>query len=362
MKILLSIIGGAFFFQPSLFGIVKVGITTVNNTNEHYLLYVRYMKVPEAFQSGTAWDAGNNISGKTAGEIADIVTAIKLLEKDDVCIEIFDKMKASTETFAFSNAIHAKEVVRQRLETIAMMFHFNDDARYTYWGWKTEPSGTETFHEPSTTAGGWVPGSKTPYYFRLKTGLSYAGINNLCAPPPNKTFGECGGAIIACVWWGASRGMGEARFNSQYSAASRLNMDEGQSGSSKWNLKIAEDYIPIPGDMVYFENSNYKDAVNEVSGFNKRGLLGDNLNFWAGENALYLGRTKYGGLGANAWNLTVDEMRTEMMNAYNRDLKKVIAEAKKHDGHILNGLKMEDITETTKASLIPIKWLKRVRF
>lgn len=94
---------------------IKIGTTTVNDTNEHYLSYVRYITVPFDKQTGADWDAGNDTTGKTAAEVQTIVDAIKALETDPVQQEIYTAMNASaTETFAFRDINHAKANVLQR--------------------------------------------------------------------------------------------------------------------------------------------------------------------------------------------------------------------------------------------------------
>ena len=56
--------------------------TVVNDDNENqfYLEYVRFITVPHSLQGGTIFKAGDNVEGKSDGEIAAIIANIKDLE------------------------------------------------------------------------------------------------------------------------------------------------------------------------------------------------------------------------------------------------------------------------------------------
>ena len=223
-----------------------------NNTDAHYLQAVRHMKVPFGSQSGATWEAGNNVVGKTPAEVQAIVIAIRALETDVRQIEIYDRMKSTpTEIFTFGTLAHAKNVVKQRLETVKMMENFNTQQNY----WYHTP-----VNPPSTTAGNWESGARTPFFFRQKDGNASSAITQLCAST-TKTYGECYGAISACVWWGAQQGMGDTAFNSLYPSR-ELNMDFRKSNSSTRNTTPATDTdILVPGDWLYFNNYNYNTIM-----------------------------------------------------------------------------------------------------
>ena len=242
-------------------------------------------------------------------------------------------MKATpTEVFAFSGVAHAKAVVLQRLETIKMMEKFNDDFRYTYH---------DATHPPSTTAGNWEPGPRVKFFFRQKSGSAFTSIGQITAPA-SKTYGDCTGAIMACVWWGGSRGMLEPGFNGLYAGTTALDMDFETSGAYSRNTTAATDSgIHVPGDWLYFKNYNYKRVI-DVKGFYKKGWLdGKRIYYWSGENALYVGGDKYEGLGVVA--KTLAEMKAELVNAYNGDLATVITEVGKLGG-TFGGLEIKTLT------------------
>lgn len=306
---------------------IKIGGVYVADSNIYYLQYVRHMSVPIAVQSGSTWEAGSNVSGKTDAEIQGVVNSIKALETDIQLREIYDRLMATpNEVFEFTNVIHAKAVVRQRLETIKMMRDFNADYRYTYLD--------NSAHPASTTAARWRPGSGTKFLFRQIAGAPYDAITELC-DDSSKTYGECMGAIIACIWWGAAQAMGQASFNNLY--PDRLDMDfsQGKNKSPFRNTAPAIDFsVHVPGDWVYFKNYNYAQVISnegEFALFYKKGWLKEaEIYYLAGENSLYFGDGKYEGLGIS--NKTVEEMREVLMKHYNSDLAVVITEVGKMGG------------------------------
>ena len=354
MRTQLSMALAVLFAAESAFGTVKVGNVNVADSNDHYLQYVRHITVPFASQGGATWNAGNDVTGKTAAEVQAIVEAIKAMETDPRQKEIYTRMKATpTEVFAFRDVPHAKATVLQRLETIAMMTKFNVDLRYAYWN---------EDHPVSTTAGNWEPGPLVNYFFRQKSGSAFASIAQITAPPPAKTYGECWGAITACVWWGASQAMLEPGFNGLYPGAMALNMENTGASYSRNLVRATDSAIHVPGDWVYFKNDNYRLVVGTAE-FKKRGwLFGDpkkQIYYWSGENALYLGQGKYGGLGSNAWDVTEAQMRHELMNFYNDDLATVISKLAPQGG-FYKGLTIKAITPQTAADRLLIIAVKRL--
>lgn len=310
------------------FGTAATGYTVVNDTNDHYLRYVRFMTVPPERQNGADWEAGYNT---TPAQIPAIVARIKLLETNAPQKEIYTKMKASTETFGFRDVAHAKARVLQRLETIEMMKAFNvaTGSAYNY---------TTTTIPVSTTATLWEKGAPTDFLFRQKDGTAYNAITQLCTLAT--TYGECYGAINACVWWGAARSMGETDFNTLYPGTTALNMDYNQSDSWERNIAFASDKnVVVPGDWGYWENgssikpgdlptkldSSYKSVIKEPYFYKKKWLEDDEtkkIYYWSGENALYLGDDLYEGLGVEP--KTDFYMREKIRAEYNSDLAKVI--------------------------------------
>ena len=332
----------------------------VNATNEHYLRYVRHMTVPIASQTGDVWTAGNDITTKTPEEIEQIVSDIKALE-DSIQKQIFERMQQSTEDFKFKSIALARNVVIHRLETMAMMQKFNGGV----YGYSRDNPANPGYASTSATAY-WSPGRKPnpDFYFFQKNGTAYEAINALCADDA-RTYGECLGAMFACVWWGASQGMGEAAFNATYPGSRGLDMDiDGRAASP--NLWRAQDTnTVVPGDVVYFKNHNYGVFFNfDDKGYAdpriielwmpgwsvaRRGrnpndptqppLLGRDPNdiskprdaahayLFQGENAFYMGiedgLPTYEGLGVPK--VTEEGMRKELQDAYNLDLNHVIA-------------------------------------
>lgn len=356
MKLVLSLFTAFLALVGPSFGLVKVANVLVTDSNEHYLLYVRHMTVPIAAQNGAVWDAGNDVRGKTAAEIQAIVTAIKAIEADVVLQEIYAKMKDSVrEGYDFTSVIHAKATVLQRMQTIDMMRKFNQDKRYYYW---------EAKHLPSTTAANWEPGPRAKFYFRQKKSTAFESIGQITARG-SKTYGDCWGAICACIWWGASRAMLEPGFNGLYPGEKALDMDS-YSKSTIRNTILAVDTVNlVPGDWVYFENYNYMKVLNVKEFYSKKNgwLTGDpskEVYYAAGENALYLGVRKYGGLGEEFFDLTDVEMRELLRNSYNDDFKKVIKGLEKQGGSY-NGLEVKEITDKEAEKKIPIRYVKRLK-
>lgn len=332
---------------------LRIGGVEVVNTNEHYLTYVRHMTVPFTSQNGAVWDAGNNVQGKTAAEIQVIVTAIKALETDTRQKEIHTRMVATpNEWFTFTDIAHAKATVTQRLETVNMMDIFNSpNSRYGY--------GRVHDGVPySTTAALWEKGPRTAFFFRQKGGTAYNAITQLC-DGSSVTKGECLGAIMACVWWGASQGMEAVKFNQLYPGTRALNMDFRMSTSSGRNVQAAVDSGEahhVPGDWMYLSNHNYTKVI-KVREFYKKGWLLPRTKktyYWSGENALYFGSGIYEGLGVEK--KTTAAMRETLRQNYNNDLADVIANGGKVNGVLVAALQPRDA-----ATKIVWKAVKRVK-
>lgn len=325
MRIYFSIFLAILLAAPPTFATVKIANFNVTDSNEHYLQYVRHMTVPFPSQNGATWNSGNDVTGKSAIEVQTIVNSIRALETDARQKEIYTRMRATpTEVFGFRDVSHAKAIVLQRLKTIEMMEDFNATGRFTYWNGQ---------NPASTNAGNWVKGSTTAFYFRQKAGSAFASIEQLVT---SQTYGECVGAVITCVWWGASRGMLETGFNGLYPGTAALNMDAA-SGSPFRNTKPAlasDSTIHVPGDWLYFKNHNYDEVINKRVFYKKGWLIGDtkrHIYYWSGENALYVGKGRYEGLGVP--DKTLADMKTELVNAYAEDLATVITEVARLGGN-----------------------------
>lgn len=330
------------------FARVTINGVELDNTNALYLQAVRHMKVPFESQSGATWDAGNDVSGKSPAEVQTIVDAIKALETNIRQIEIYDKMKSTpTEMFAFATVAHAKNVVKQRLETVKMMEYFNNDKRYWYHS---------TTNPPDTNAASWEKGRVRPYFFRQKEGNAFDAIAQLCTPP-RKTYGECYGALVACIWWGAHEGMGEAAFNALYPGQA---LDMARDNSAWRNTTNAiETDILVPGDKLYFKNYNYGEVTN-TRYFIKQGWLDRNIiYFYSGENAFFNGDGKYEGLGEGTRNLTKSQMRDLLVEKYNTQLATVIAKLENRGGRY-NGMEIVNITPLTAPTKITIESIRRL--
>lgn len=299
----------------------------VSSSNQDYLNFVRHMTVPIASQTGATWADGNDVTGKTPAEIQNIVNAIKALETSSQQKQIFTQMNISTEAFDFTDVAHARGRVVQRLKTIQKMQEFNAGGGVS----------TPYFYGSATTnAPHWLKGRPRvtdaagrdwnhAAYFRQKSGTAYQAITSLCSQP-YRTRGECLGAAIACVWWGAAQSMGESRFNALYPGTTALDMDSDFSDSWKQNLEDTIDVArTVPGDWVYWQNHDYGTIVDNQSHFDKGYLSGTYL--WRGENAFYLGRDaanvpKYEGLGLV--NISNTGIRLEMQIKYNTQFFKLI--------------------------------------
>jgi len=350
----------SLFFGLTLSGFsqakLKISSVEVTNTDVNYLTYVRHLTVPFASQSGATWDAGNNTQGKTAAQIQVIVTAIKALETDARQKEIHTRMSATpTEWFDFTDVSHAKDNVKQRLETVSMMDIFNSpNSRYGY--------GQVHAGVPySTTAALWEKGPRVTFFFRQKTDTAYNAITQLC-DGSSVTKGECYGAIVACVWWGASRGMGQAPFNQLYSGTKALNMDYRWSGntSTRKNVILAVDAGEahhVPGDWMYLSNHNYIQVIRVKEFYKKKWLLPRTKQtyYWSGENALYFGSGIYEGLGVE--NKTTAAMRESLRNAYNNDFADVISNKGKINGVLVKEIMFGNDADTK----IIWKHVKRVK-
>jgi len=308
------------------------------------------MIVPFNSQTGAVWSAGNDVTGKTPAEIQTIVDNIKALETDPIQKEIFTRMDSTpNEYFTFQDIAHAKNTVTQRLETRSMMGIFNSSGNYGYAKPHEDPS-----IPVSTTASMWEISKPTSFFFRQKSGTAYDAIVQLC-DGSSQTKGECWGAITACVWWGASRGMGRDAFNLLYPGVV-LDMDINR-GSWDRNIRPAGDSsIHVPGDWLYLKSYNYIQAINYEE-FNKKGWI-DRKNqtyYWSGENSVYFGSGIYEGLGVVG--TTEDQMREELRTNYNADLAQVIANEGK-----LNGVAVTAIQQGQQAT-DKIQWvnIKRVK-
>jgi hypothetical protein len=305
---------------------------TVTGSNTHYLFGIRHWSVPFASQNGAVWDAGNDISGKTEAEVTQIVNAIRQLETDPVQKEIPAKMLAANETFQFTSVAHAKAVVLQRLKTIEKIKFFNSSEHYKY-GSSTDPA-----KRYRTNANMWQNGPGYGFLFQQVSGNAFDAISQLC-DPGIVSWGECFGACTAAVLWGASQAMGKVPFNNLHPGERALNLSElPKLGNPVGkHFKDATDTgVHVPGDRMDMKNGDYEKHVNRYwdkeSRKTKKRYLPNNKNyFWSSENCIYIGaqdgaNPKYEGLGLA--DLSPEQLRTELMVKYNRDLAVLIDEGK----------------------------------
>lgn len=338
---------------------LKINNVEVTNSNEHYLEYVRHMTVPDGSNFGSVWDAGNDISGKTPAEVQVIVDAIKALETDSIRKEIYERMTgAPNEWHTFTNTTHARNVVTQRLQTIACMRRFNTNKEY----WYASPAKGVPY---GTTSPFWELGKgRYPFFFKQKQGTASDAIVSIASGSGGSTTkGECLGAIYACIWYGAYQGMGANAFNALYPGNQALDMNHNKSNTYYRNQSVAVDQgiaHQVPGDKLYLKNHNYSDVLN-VDKFWKKGnnggpgWLDQGKNYvWQGENAVYLGGGKYSGLGLD--NLTYGEMREQLRLAYNRDFAVVVA----NNGQV-NGVPVTLMTKEQSEQFIQWQSINRIK-
>jgi hypothetical protein len=367
MRDLLSTTLASFFLASSAFAKIVVNNVEVTDSNEHYLKYARYVIVPSNWEEeydptqGDQWKLADSFVAAIEAdtppdeeEIAQLVNSFKLsYPNQNGRNEIYSAMKNSTEVFSFESPQHARAVAIQRFETVRMMVRFNDDGRYKYFN---------ADNPPGTSAPNWEPGSSgRRSLFRQRRGSAFESITQITAPLKthstaeawktranveplqNPTFGECMGAAIACIWWGASRGMGENAFNGLYPGPKALNMDDKDDNTtpSQRNTTLTDDKTLVPGDWVYFQNHNYSEVKSKGDLFDSlnpaygKALLVKKIYYMAGENALYVGKDsegkrKFDGLGFS--DMTELQVREKLAWSYNEDFKGVIDEAAKHGG------------------------------
>lgn len=331
------------FAAKSALAEIKIGAVTVGNTDGDYLSYARFLTVPHADQNGSVWESGNDVSGKSPAEITDIANAIKVLESKPVIREIYDKMQtANNEVFAFHDLDHAQLVVSQRLRIIAQMKSFNLYQNF----WYVDGSHSAGMIVPEGTVALWRRGrSKTGSLLRQYGGTALEAIRQLCVPVRGvKAYGDCEGAVYACVWYGTAEVL-LSSFNTYYPGASALDMDPLVSRAAYKNRGTPGDPLTlVPGDTLYFKNDNYGELgypENEKAAvyLGKKGKkLWAGIQYWGGENVIYLGKNSEGeetfeGLGgSDVQGVTAEQMRNKLKQQYNEDLALLITEAAKTNG------------------------------
>ena len=295
---------------------------TVGDSDMDYLKYLRYMTVPfnKQKENGPIWQAGSDavLGLKTPAEIPQIVQSTKEMATDPVQREIVEKMKSSRDRFIMRDEAHAAGRVLQRLKALEMMHNFNEDARYTYYD-SDSPVGT--------TATRWtsIPrqaDSRGMFFFQ-KSGTAYDAIMELCSPQ-TKSYGECKGAIAACIWWGTASAMettqsglgftgtgapkGKNAFNAKYPGGSpqmRLDMHPFSKSlnrclvfGSKEPIESLQDFSKlVPGDSGGWVTANYGAIVGHNMTEN-----GQELNpFWKDKDKLLDPAGRYLGQGENVF-------------------------------------------------------------
>ncbi len=306
---------------------------TINSASElQYLKYVRYMTVPENRQAGLTWHSGDDVSGKTEAEVHAIVLQITALESPLQRI-IFNRMYAGNagEIYIFANTDVAKANVKMRLLIIDKLKQMND-TKFYYYG-----------HPKKSDAPEWVPGDRPEdgAYFQQVNETAYQAAVDLTSGVYHTT-GECFGAIVACIWWGASQALGEEKFNLRHPGVTALNMLH----TNTWHTHMtnAVDVSPaarIPGDWLYLENWNY-GTVKHDDNFKKKKWIDFNSNayLWSGENCIVIGEDVngnilYNGLGGFNNAITEADLRESLRVNYNDDLSTVIANEGVIDGGLV---------------------------
>ena len=334
MKRFVLTLAALLSLSSAVHGNIVIGGVIVGTSDEDYLNYRRHIAVPSQNQSGPVWESGDNTTEKTAAQVEAIVAAIKQLETDPVCVEIFEKMKSANEDFVFNDIDQAKGNVRQRLRTIEQIDMFNSDKNYTYY---------DSYHPAGTSATDyWITGRKScPARFRQILGTAPQAIASLCSRN-TQTYGECQGALFACVWMGARLAMGDPYFDARYPHG--LNMDWERNNTPNLNTRVADDTNTlVPGDTVYFKNYNYGELLgsNDIPNlrpqkfFIWKGLLDSKCSYDAvGENTVYIGRNKFEGLGDRFRKMEEDDIMKGLMWYYNSNFNNLIANASLHGNRI----------------------------
>jgi hypothetical protein len=279
-------------------------VVSLDYTNDNqYQKAIKFLTVDPSKQTDPAF---------TGTDIA----KIKALE-DPTRKEIFDKMKASTEVFTFNVLQAAIDNFQMRIYAIQHMTDMN--AGKIDWSYYPREGA------PTVASNKWQLGpEKRPYFFQVKDGqTSYAAIADLMA---TKTRGECAGAMCACIIWAAARvikaGPGGSDAFDKLQPAGTLNVGfvitatdpaVGYKGSidkhKYWSPDQNSDNV-IPGDWVYFQNKDDYWTKCQKKNVNGR---------WQGENALYVGNSKFSGLGANADQKNKADMIQELADNYKKD-------------------------------------------
>jgi hypothetical protein len=257
-------------------------------------------------------------------------------------VEIYNRMKIGVtiggsvvkEDFLFDSADHAMRSVKQRIETINKFIEFSAAPANTPFTYISR-DGTHKFTSD------WQPGLReNRLLLSQKSNNPYDAIYQLCTTN-NGTTGECLGASHAAILWGISQAMGKTAFNNLYgSPANQLNL----ANFYKKHVKAATaSQLYIPGDKIYFLNSNYGDIAQtqalvkyfptvdiQVPLFTLAGgttvtktVAVPNYLYFAGENCFYVGNmdgtaNSFAVLtGRTVKHYTLAEMITLLQTEYN---------------------------------------------
>ena len=345
---------------------INIGGHVLTTSDADYLAYGRYLRVPAENQMGAAWTAGTDAA------------AIKALETDPMLVLIYDEMFAATETFTFADTATGVKEFTLRKSAVAKINEMNSKApeagRGTFF-WYNADFATDPEHH--TAADRWEyyktkEGKAYSVWFYQKLGgtpSSYDAIVQICTPTVF-TEAECYTAICVCIWWGQAQALGKTAFNSKWPATSQatnLNTRYVLKNFASYRLKMIR-YVTgtdkhVPGDWLYMTNHNYGPIVRDRF-FQRKGWITPLTKQyeWQGENAIRsgtraggveAGKPEYSGLGLDK--STEQEMRDELISAYNDDLAAVIDNGGTWFGIPIDELDPQDPTDIAKVPFLAHK-------
>jgi hypothetical protein len=296
-----------------------IGDHHVLNNKTDYLTYIKYLTVPEEKQTGDVFNSSN-------------VAAIKKLE-DPLRRQIFTSMYyAPHRTFNFPDLDAAEQNVELRVETVNFMNMVSRQANpavntlgldFNYFSDSEPPTANPAYWTRVPAPAGSPNPSRE---FRYTGHDSYSAIMSI---PDAPYRGECFGTLQIAILYSAAKVLGQAEFNAIFPNGLIFGTVENSTPLSIYQLlPSGQMYFEggpinlgranmVPGDFVYMKNNdNYQSASP--------------TGYWAGENAIYMGRYnsilngrpvynsaapgRFTGLGAD--DKTEREMRWEVWKAY----------------------------------------------
>lgn len=236
-------------------------------------------------------------------------------------------MQNTNEPFMFMGQLDLRCNVILRDKAIDTLKDMNSKVWYNYGkgNYRTENPNWGPVHDRS------IPPINLPLFGQLYNHLASADIKSLCTDMKT-TYGECYGALIACVWWGSDQAF-EPYFDMN-NAPGSLNMGVFmQNGGLGWKYAATDMTTYVPGDWLYMQNYDYEEVLAHFGvpgggGAGRPALVDKAKCLCSGENCLCLKNDnglRIGGLGGDHYaDVSVDTMREGLRRGYNSDLKAVI--------------------------------------